>query len=100
MPGPSDTLEDRREAVHRDQRRGSAGLPPPVEFDFDPFMIWPENLAYACRLLVFTQGYISRYRCQLADFGDRRLRARRPIAVDDKPRIVLLHQSAVKCVRD
>ena len=54
MPGPRHALEDRREAVHCDQRRGSAGLPPSVELEFDPIMVWPENLAYARRLLAFT----------------------------------------------
>src|SRR6266436_3024827 len=100
MPGPRHAIEDRSEAVHRDQRRGSAGLPPPVELGFDPIMVWPENLAYACDLLAFTQAYISWYRRELAAFQDRRLRARRAVAVDDKARIVLLHQGGVERVRD
>jgi hypothetical protein len=87
-------LEDGREAVHRDQHRGSADLPPPVELGFDPIMVWPENLAYACDLLAFTQPHISRYRRELADFQDRRLGARPAVAVDDKARIVPLHQVA------
>src|SRR5258706_6479612 len=100
MPGPCHALEDGHEAVHRDQHRGSAGLPPAVELGFDPIMVWPENLAYACGLLAFTQAYISRYRRELADFQDRRLRARPAVAVDDKARIVLLHQGGVERVRD
>src|SRR5258708_249299 len=100
MPGPRHALKDRREAVHRDQRSGSAGLPPPVELGFDPIMVWPENLAYACDLLAFTQPHISWYWRELADFQDRRLRARRAVAVDDKARIVLLHQGGVERVRD
>src|SRR6266852_8112587 len=40
------------------------------------------------------------YRGELADFQDRRLRTRRAVAVDDKARIVLLHQGGVECVRD
>ena len=52
--------------MHRDQRCGSAGLPPPVELGFDPIMVWPENLAYACDLLAFTQAHISWYRRELA----------------------------------
>src|SRR5258708_12076196 len=100
MPGPRHALEDGREAVHRDQHRGSAGLPPAVELGFDPIMVWPENLAYACGLLAFTQAYISRYRRELADFQDRRLRARPAVAVDDKARIVLLHQGGLERVPD
>src|SRR5229473_2484233 len=100
MPGPRHALEDGREAVHCDQRNGSADLPPPVELAFDPIMVWPENLAYACDLLAFTQAYISWYRRELAAFQDRRLRARRAVAVDDKARIVLLHQGGVERVRD
>src|SRR6266446_1756839 len=100
MPGPRHALEDGREAVHRDQRRGSAGPPPPVELGFDTIVVWPENLAYACDLLAFTQAHISWYRRELADFQDRRLRARRAVAVDDKARIVLLHQGGVERVRD
>src|SRR5437879_11234260 len=88
--GPRHALEDWREAVHRDQRRGSAGPPPPVELGFDPIMVWPENLAYPCDLLAFTQAHISWYRRELADFQDRRLRARRAVAVDDRARVVLL----------
>jgi hypothetical protein len=86
--------------MHRDQRRGSAGLPPAVEFGFDPIVVWQENLAYACDLLAFTQAHISWYRRELADFQDRRLRARRAVAVDDKARIVLLYQGGVERVRD
>jgi hypothetical protein len=40
------------------------------------------------------------YRDELADFQDRRLRTRCTVAVDDKARIVLLHQGSVECVRD
>src|SRR6266853_6433260 len=86
MPGPCHALEDGREAVHRDQHRGSAGLPPPIELGFDPIMVWAENLAYACDLLAFTQAHISWYR--------------RAVAVDDKARIVLPHQGGVERVRD
>jgi hypothetical protein len=86
--------------VHRDQRRGSAGLPPPVELDLDPIMIWPENFAHARGLLAFTQAYVSWYRRKLADFEGRSLRARHAVAVDDKARIVLLHQGGVERVRD
>ena len=45
MPGPRHALEDRREAVHRDQRGQSPGFSPPVELGFDPIVVWPENLA-------------------------------------------------------
>ena len=53
MPGPRHAHEDRREAVHRDQRRRPAGLASAVEFGFDAIMVGPENLAHArapCRL--------------------------------------------------
>src|SRR5258708_34455691 len=90
MPGPRHALEDGREAVHRDQRRGSVGLPPPVELGFDPIVVWLENLAYACDLLAFTQAHISWSRRDPADFQDRRLRSRRGVAVAGKARIVLL----------
>src|SRR5258708_33484614 len=100
MPGPRHALKDGREAVHRDQRRGSAGLTPPVELGFDPIMVWPENLAYPCGLLAFTQAHISWYRRELADLQDRRLPARRAVAVDDKARIVLLHHGGVERVLD
>ena len=45
MPGPRHALEDRREAVHRDQRRRAAGLPPAIELGFDAIMVGLENLA-------------------------------------------------------
>ena len=47
MPRPRHAHEDRREAVHRDQRSQSPGFSPPVELGFDPIVVWPENLACA-----------------------------------------------------
>ena len=47
MPGPRCALENRREAMKRDQRRRTAGLPPTVQLGFDPLVIGPENLARA-----------------------------------------------------
>ena len=62
-------------------------------------MVGPENRAHARGLLAFAQSDVSRYRYELADFRDRRLRARRAVAVDDQARIVLLHQGGVEHVR-
>ena len=47
MPWPRHALEDRREAVQRDQRRRTAGLPATVELGFDPVVVGPENLGGA-----------------------------------------------------
>src|SRR5271165_3153346 len=68
MPGPHNALEDRREAVHRDQRRRSADFPPQVELGFDPIVVWPENLAHARGFPAFAQTYVSRYPGELAGF--------------------------------
>src|ERR1700730_5052453 len=99
MPGPRHAHEDRREAVHRDQRPRSPGLPPPVELGFDPIVVWPKNLAHARGLPAFAQADVSRYRGELAGFRNRRLRARRAVAVDDEARIVLLNQRGIERFR-
>jgi hypothetical protein len=77
----------------------SPNFSPPVELGFDPIVVWSENLACACSLPVFAQTDVSRYRCELAGFRDRRLRARRAIAVDDETRIVLLNHRGIERVR-
>ena len=99
MPRPRHAHEDRREAVHRDQRRRPAGLAPPVKLGFDPIMVWPENLPHARGLLMLAQTHVSRYRGELADLRDRGLRTRRAVAVDDQARIVLLHDGGIQRIR-
>src|SRR5271165_2880850 len=100
MPGPCNALEDRREAVHRDQRRRSAGFPPQVELGFNPIVVWPENLAHARGFPAFAQADVSRYRGELAGFRNRRLRARRTVAVNHEARVVLLNQYGIERVRN
>src|SRR4051812_360328 len=96
MPRTRDIFEHWREAVHRDQRGESAVSLPSIEFALDAIMIGPKDLGHAGRLLLGAQSDISWDGRELADFGHRGRRTGRAIAINDKARIILLHQGGVE----
>src|ERR1700733_12214511 len=98
MPSARHAFEDWRKAMQGDQRRGAAGLPPAFQLGFDTLVIRPKNLADARVFFRVAQVGIAGDRCELADFRDRRRRARRPVAVDHQPRIILLDQHSAERV--
>jgi hypothetical protein len=95
MPGPGHAHKDWRKTVHRNQRRLPPSLPPPVKLGFDPLVVRLEYRAHAYGFLLSAQADVSRDSCEFAGLRDRRLRARRAVAVDDETRIILQHQGGV-----
>src|SRR4051794_31248001 len=70
MPGPRLGLENRCEAVRRNQRRRLAGFPSLIELVGDAAVIGLEDLPNACELVTFAEADVSRHGRQLAQFGD------------------------------
>src|ERR1700685_1614511 len=99
VPRPRDALEDGCKAVHRDQRRRPPGLLPAIKLGFDAIVVRPKDLADARGLPVFANADVSWNRREFADLGNRRLGARRPVAVDDEARVVLLDQDGIERIR-
>src|SRR5271165_6594023 len=98
MPGPRSSLEYGRKAVHRDQHRRLAGLSPPIQFGRNPVVIRLKYLSHAGLDLIFTEPDISGNGREFAQFHDRRLRARCPVAVDGEAGIILPYDHRIERV--
>ena len=96
MPGPRNALEYGRKAMHSDQRRRPAGLSAPIQLARNPIVIGLKYLPNARLHLSFGEPDISGNGREFAQFDNRGLRARRPVAVDGEAGIILPYDHCAK----